>query len=411
MALKKICLGVVGMVICMLCIFSGCSRQPTWQEQYDLGMRYLSESNYEQAIIAFTAAIEIAPQRAEAYIGRGDAIVLSGETAEHLAAALADYTEALERDETLISAWLGLADVYIRQGDYEAAVETLRQGLEKTGNDPILAEKIKEIESGSIYDSSGNIRAMRSYDGEGALRWYHLYSYDSEGNNTAVTSYNGQGSQTGHVDLVFDEAGRQLVAYSYSPETGEIGRLEMEYDENGRQIREAYYTPNGEIEYYTTKKYNDKDQLIRLEYYDVDGLRDYNIFLYDNEGQLVQKEYYYRWSWEKEFELSEYTTWEYDDNGRKIAERWFNADGSLGAEHFSIYDSAGNLVREDSYADGIRYITREYDGQGHMVADRRFNPDGSLIEERIVLYDRDGNYRGEETYDGEGNLISTTKQE
>lgn len=39
----------------------------TWQEQYDLGVRYLSEGNYEEAIIAFTAAIEIEPKRPDAY--------------------------------------------------------------------------------------------------------------------------------------------------------------------------------------------------------------------------------------------------------------------------------------------------------------------------------------------------------
>ena len=32
---------------------------PGWQAKYDLGVRYLSEGNYEEAIIAFTAAIEI----------------------------------------------------------------------------------------------------------------------------------------------------------------------------------------------------------------------------------------------------------------------------------------------------------------------------------------------------------------
>lgn len=48
-------------------------QKPTWQEQYDLGVRYLSEGNYEEAIIAFTAAIEIDPKQAPAYVGRGDA--------------------------------------------------------------------------------------------------------------------------------------------------------------------------------------------------------------------------------------------------------------------------------------------------------------------------------------------------
>ena len=62
----------------------------TWQEQYDLGIHYLSEGNYEEAIIAFTAAIEIEPKRAEAYVGRGNAYVLSGETEENLTAAQVD---------------------------------------------------------------------------------------------------------------------------------------------------------------------------------------------------------------------------------------------------------------------------------------------------------------------------------
>ena len=44
----------------------------TWQEHYDLGMRYLSEGNYEEAILSFTAAIDIDPNKIEAYIGLAD---------------------------------------------------------------------------------------------------------------------------------------------------------------------------------------------------------------------------------------------------------------------------------------------------------------------------------------------------
>ena len=32
---------------------------PDWQTKYDLGVRYLSEGNYQEAILAFEAAIEI----------------------------------------------------------------------------------------------------------------------------------------------------------------------------------------------------------------------------------------------------------------------------------------------------------------------------------------------------------------
>ena len=95
---------------------AGASQGPTWQEQYDLGVRYLSEGNYEEAILAFTAAIEIDPKQAPAYVGRGDAYVKSGETESNLAAAKADYETAIEWDEISAEAYLGLADVYIRQG-------------------------------------------------------------------------------------------------------------------------------------------------------------------------------------------------------------------------------------------------------------------------------------------------------
>ena len=51
----------------------------TWQEQYDLGVKYLSEGNYEEAIVAFTAAIEIDPKRPEAYRKAAEAYEAMGD--------------------------------------------------------------------------------------------------------------------------------------------------------------------------------------------------------------------------------------------------------------------------------------------------------------------------------------------
>ena len=169
-----------------------------WQEQYDLGVKYLSEGNYEEAIIAFTAAIEIDPKNPLAYIGRGGAYVGSGETEENLAAALADYEKAIELDETNVDAWLGLADVYIRMGEYDKAGEVLHQALEKTGNAPSIGDKLAELESGSVSDSSGNIRRSSHYNGSGALIGYFTYTYDSEGFRKTVTAYDAAGNMTGH---------------------------------------------------------------------------------------------------------------------------------------------------------------------------------------------------------------------
>lgn len=88
-----------------------------WQEQYDLGMRYLAEGNYSEAIVAFTLAIEIDPKQAPAYVGRGDAYAgfvgtKQGESQarDNLEKAADDYGEAIELNPEN-------ADYYIKRGD------------------------------------------------------------------------------------------------------------------------------------------------------------------------------------------------------------------------------------------------------------------------------------------------------
>ena len=86
----------VAVCLYLLLVLAACQKQPIWQEQYDLGMRYLTESNYEEAILAFTAAIEIDPNQPDAYV----------------------Y----------------LIQTYLATGDVEKAEATRLQGYEATGN-------------------------------------------------------------------------------------------------------------------------------------------------------------------------------------------------------------------------------------------------------------------------------------
>jgi len=113
------------------------SQGPTWQEQYDLGVRYLSEGNYEEAILAFTAAIEIDPKQAPAYIGRGDAYTrLTIPDYDH---AEADYKNAIEIDDQLFEVYGKLADIYIVQENIDKAIDILRKGYEAIGNEDLLS--------------------------------------------------------------------------------------------------------------------------------------------------------------------------------------------------------------------------------------------------------------------------------
>ncbi len=132
--------------LCVILLLTACGvKEPTWQEQYALGVRYLSEGNYEEAIIVFTAAIEIDPKLAPAYVGRGDAYILSGETAEILAAAQSDYEKALILDNTFVEVYQKLAQVYLTLEEPNKAAEILEQGFAVTG-DETLGESPEDIQ-------------------------------------------------------------------------------------------------------------------------------------------------------------------------------------------------------------------------------------------------------------------------
>lgn len=107
----RICLSFILMLGLCAC---GQSVQASWQEQYDLGVRYLSEGNYEEAIIAFTAAIEIDPKRPETY----------GKAAES----------------------------YVGLGNLEAAADILEQGYAATGDSSLEDQLVRLKESMGTED-------------------------------------------------------------------------------------------------------------------------------------------------------------------------------------------------------------------------------------------------------------------
>ena len=315
-------------------LLAACGKKAkTWQELYDLGEKYLLEENYEEAIVAFTAAIELEPRRAGAYIGRGNAYVLSGETEEHLAQALTDYQYVLELDEANAEAYLGIADVYIRQGDYDAALDILNEGLEKTGENEEISEKIAEIESGNITDSSGNARRMSSYDPSGTLMWYHEYTYDGDGRKSSVTSHDASGNQTGHVDLSYNDEGLPLVSYIFF-EDGAVGKYVFERDDSGNAVKKEAYEADGSLSSYSINQYDTDGNLVYLENYD---------------------------SNKKLYGIEEY---EYNENGQQVKRTIYDRDGAMGWYDTYEYDSNGNMIQLNSYDSSdqlLRRLLYQYD--------------------------------------------------
>lgn len=90
--------------VALLALLLGRSRraaEAAWQEQYALGMQYLSEGGYEAAAAAFAAAVDIDPKQPGAYTR--------------------------------------LADARLEMGDSEAAMEALEEGYARTKSSDIAA--------------------------------------------------------------------------------------------------------------------------------------------------------------------------------------------------------------------------------------------------------------------------------
>jgi tetratricopeptide (TPR) repeat protein len=102
--MKKILVLLLALALAVQLCACG-TAQPTWQDQYDAGVAALAEENYDEAIQAFQAAIELDPTAAEAY--------------------------------------LGLADVYLATQDYDAALDALASGegtMDTSGHEGEIAQ-------------------------------------------------------------------------------------------------------------------------------------------------------------------------------------------------------------------------------------------------------------------------------
>ena len=118
----------------LLLSLAACGGKDAWHEQYDLGMRYLNDGNYQEAVIAFEAAIEIDPKRSEAY--------------------------------------LGAADAYVGLGDYASARKILEDGLDATGNRK-LQKRLDELAT-----EDGNLTGQSAFTLQDLEDWGFPYGTD-----------------------------------------------------------------------------------------------------------------------------------------------------------------------------------------------------------------------------------------
>ena len=128
--MRKLVLIFLLMTACL----AGCGKSVEKQiaEQLELGEKYLTENNYEQAIVAFNKVIELDPKQADAYIG--------------------------------------LTQVYVETADFEKAVQILENGkayLEDSYN-----ERLKDVYKEQAKSFSDDLEQINTFMTELAEQEY-----------------------------------------------------------------------------------------------------------------------------------------------------------------------------------------------------------------------------------------------
>ena len=224
-------------VILSVAMLASCGQDanPEWREQLKLGKHYLKERDYENAIAAFNKAIEIDPDRAEAYVERAQ-IYVQRDNEGDLALAGVDYEKAIELGEENTEVFLDLAALYERLGYIDWALETLRQGCDTTGS-PKLTERLEELEHFACPKA-----------GSPGTEWHILRN-----GNCEVTQK--------------DELGRAIAVAEYNDNDSSVLRNQVyTYAENGYLLKhETLYFQSGKAETITYSG-NSKRQILCHEY-------------------------------------------------------------------------------------------------------------------------------------------------
>ena len=227
------------LLLLILCLLSSCgqSAEAQWQEQYDLGVRYLSEGNYEEAIIAFTAAIEIDPKRPEAYADLARAYVAVGKT-EQAIFIMEQGAAAVGESEILDRVWeeLGLSSLQETEQVPSGSLNEMSfadMTIEEIMNVlPALVQgEIVRSEQGELmvineltaysqfkeYDREDRIVRETGYNADGTVYYVENRYYDVDNNQLSISDFD-----TSNMYRVYSAQGKLLLDYRVDKDT--LGR-------------------------------------------------------------------------------------------------------------------------------------------------------------------------------------------
>lgn len=319
---NKIWLKAMCLWLCVMLAFTGCaSKTESYQDKYDLGVKYVSEGNYEEAIIALNAAIEIDPKQAAPYLELAD-IYIKKSDIDNAKSTLYAYRDQVG-EEVFLDSISGDEDLINGMGAVsEDRVDMGTDGGYKITYGNILGNTIRiewYLTSGPLcridyFDNMGHLTCREGYDTDGNCTVKSLF--DSDENETEQWDYvsntyikneyvNGlivnyefydlsEGTQNTKIEYEYGANGILTQKTRY-----DFGNLSAVYtcDSNGNDIRADVYCSSegqgyeiGELTGYYIMTYDDNGTLLTKEEHEPDGML-FSIEYYED-GHLKKSEFY-----------------------------------------------------------------------------------------------------------------------
>ena len=213
------------MTACIITIVTITSSNPnrTAAKQLSLGEKYLSELEYDKAVIAFSKAIEIEPRNIGAYLGLAEAYEGLGQDEDAIKAlqdAIAIVEDAKDDKELIDNSedvYIKLAELYEKNGEREKAFRILLEGYELTSSNKLailLKDYYPEIEASVA---------------PGTYTETQLLSLISSGGKIYFTR---DGSEPGKTSEIFAEPieiheGKMTIKAAVENEFGELGEVKV----------------------------------------------------------------------------------------------------------------------------------------------------------------------------------------
>lgn len=368
---------VLSLVAVAFLLFGG---KGGYDKQYDLGVRYVSEGDYKEAILAFEAAIDIDPKKPDAYLALADVYIKTDEPdmAETVLRDALEVTGDDARIEQMIERLPDIVEPEDSDGAKEvpdataapASVDRNIAAYTSTGYWHLL-DGTHNGQLETICNADGEPLEVRSYDWDGDEAWHEYYQYD--GNTRTGVYYSGDGSSSRRDECTYDDRGNLLEETYYNPDGSVFYRYEYEYDAADNMLNSVYYGSDGKVGFRVEFEYDAAGGLLRRVTCGPDAnVENWTEYENDAEGKALKATWY-----DNEGNITDWIDYEYDAEGRLLKEKYCYPPDGNGFWNEYEYDAAGQLIRKTEYGEydsGEAHVNNwaefEYDAEGRRIVSR-----------------------------------------